>query len=245
MEMHFIFAIAFIVCVASLVHGSIGFGFGMISTPLIALFTDIQTTIILMLIPTMVTNIISISNEGKFIEAVKRFWFIILLMIIGSVVGTLLLLYTNSEYYKLLLAFIIFMYLFQSYKNLKITFISKYPRISTYLLGIFGGIISGLTNIVAPLMIMYSMERNYSKKDTIQLSNLCFLFTKAGQLCIFLYFSAFTVQLFEVSVVGVISVLVGLFIGLKIKRKIDAELYTKILKFLLFTIASMLVFTTI
>ena len=52
MEVNFIIALSLIVFWSSIVHGSIGFGFGMISTPLVALFTDMQTTILYMLIPT-------------------------------------------------------------------------------------------------------------------------------------------------------------------------------------------------
>ena len=40
-----------ITAVSALVHGSIGFGFPMLSTPLIALFTDVQTAIMLTVIP--------------------------------------------------------------------------------------------------------------------------------------------------------------------------------------------------
>ena len=245
MEVDFIIGLGIIVFFASIVHGSIGFGFGMISTPLIALFTDIQTTIMLMIIPTMIVNIVSIVSEGKFLEAIKKFWFIITLMVLGSVIGTILLIYANSEFFKLLLAFIIFLYLLQSKVKMRVSFVSKYPRVSTYFLGIFGGTISGLTNVVAPLMIMYTMELNYSKKDTIQLSNLCFLFTKIGQLAVFLYFGTFTMHTFEISMLSIIAIALGLFLGIKLKRRIDKELYKKILQVLLFIIASMLVFVSI
>ena len=68
--------------------------------------------------------------------------------------------YANSDYFKLLLAFIIFVYLLQSTLSLRFSFVYKYPKLSTYGLGIIGGTMSGLTNIVAPLMIMYTMELN-------------------------------------------------------------------------------------
>lgn len=245
MEISFIIGLAIIMFWASIVHGSIGFGFGMISTPLIALFTDMQTTIMLMIIPTMLVNIMSIVSEGKFFEAIRKFWFIIFLMVVGSALGTVLLIYLNSEYFKLLLAGIIFLYLFQSNSNMRFSFVSKYPKSSTYTLGIVGGIISGLTNIVAPLMIMYTMEMNYTKKDTIQLSNLCFLFTRIGQVVVFLYYGTFAMETFEVSMISLIAVVLGLYFGIKIKKRIDRKLYTKILKILLFIIASILVSTTI
>lgn len=245
MEINFIIAFILIIFCASLVHGSIGVGFGMISTPIIALFTDIQTTILFMLLPTMIVNIISITSEGEFMQALKKFWFMILLMVIGSSIGTILLIYTNSEYFKLLLAFIVFIYLLQSRLNKKVTFISTYPATTTYTLGIFGGILSGLTNTVAPLMIMYTLELEYSKKDTIQLSNLCFLFIKIGQISVFLYFGAFTVQAFNMSVISILVIFLGMFIASKIKKIIDAKFYKKILKIILFFIALILVFQTL
>jgi len=245
MEINFIITLTLILFLASIVHGSIGFGFGMISTAVVALFADIQTTILFMLIPTMVANIMSILSEGKFFEALKKFWFILLLMIVGSTLGTILLIHINSEYFKLLLAFIILVYLLQSFVRINASFITIYPKTSTYGLGIFGGMISGLTNVVAPLMIMYTLELKYTRKDTIQLSNLCFLFTKIGQIAVFIYFGSFTMEAFNISMMTLIGVFIGMFIGAKIKKLIDAKFYTKILKMLLFFIASTLIYQTL
>ncbi len=144
MELNFILALSIIVFWSSIIHGSIGFGFGMIATPLVAMYTDIQTAITYLLLPTMTVNIVSILNEGKFFEALKKFWFIIFLMVFGSALGTFLLVFSNSEFFKLLLAFIILVYLAQSFVKIEASFISKYPKISTYGLGILGGLLSDL-----------------------------------------------------------------------------------------------------
>ncbi len=144
-----------------------------------------------------------------------------------------------------MLAFIILVYLAQSFVKIEASFISKYPKISTYGLGILGGLLSGLTNVVAPLMIIYTLELKYSRKDTIQLSNLCFLFTKMGQLTVFLYFGTYSSDTFSGSMIAVLVVFVGMFLGIKINKKIDAKFYTKILKVLLFIIACMLIVQTI
>jgi len=245
MEIDFLIIFAFVVFASSLIHGSIGFGFGLISTPVVAMFTDIQSAITYILVPTMIVNLVSILSEGKFFEALRKFWFIILLMMFGSAVGTYLLIYFNSEYFKLLLAFIIFVYLLQSFVKIRATFISSYPKSSTYSLGILGGLISGLTNVVAPLTIIYTLEMKYTKKDTIQLSNLCFLFTKIAQISVFVYYDSFSQTAVELSAIGFVIVAIGLYFGLKIKKLIDAKFYAKILKILLFIIACSLVIQTI
>lgn len=245
MEIDFLIAFALVIVFSSFIHGSIGFGFGLISTPVVALFTDIQTTITYIIIPTMVVNLVSILSEGKFFEALKKFWLIILLMVLGSVFGTFILVYYSSEYFKLILAFIIFFYLFQSYFKIRATFIANNPKSSTYGLGLIGGVVSGLTNVVAPLTIMYTLELKYSKKDTIQLSNLCFLFTKIGQVATFVYLNQFSSTAMQLSFASIFIVAIGLYFGVKIKKKIDANFYAKILKALLFIIACVLVLQTV
>ena len=83
------------------------------------------------------------------------------------------------------------------------------------------------------------------KKDTIQLSNLCFLFTKVGQVATFVYFGEFSSQAVQISFASMFIVAIGLYFGIKIKKKIDAKFYAKILKVLLFIIAWVLVFQTV
>ena len=104
------------------------------------------------------------------------------------------------------------------------------------------------TKILSKIKKMFginSVQHKYPKKDTIQLSNLCFLFTKIGQLAVFLYFGTFTMHTFEISLLSLLAIAVGLFFGVKLKRKIDKELYKKILQGLLFIIASMLVVVSV
>ena len=245
MEINFILALGVIVFFASIIHGSIGFGFGMIATPLVAIYADLQVAISYLLLPTMAVNIVSILSEGRFFEALKKFWFIIALMIMGSIIGTFLLVYSSSELFKLLLAFIILIYLLQSFVKIEASFIHKYQKSSTYGLGIFGGMLSGLTNVVAPLMIIYTLELKYSRKDTVQLSNLCFLFTKVGQLAVLLYFGNFSYETLEISFISVLTILIGMYLGIKIKKRIDSKFYIKILKVLLFIVACILIIDVI
>ncbi|NCB14222.1 MAG: sulfite exporter TauE/SafE family protein [Erysipelotrichia bacterium] len=163
----------------------------------------------------------------------------------GSTLGTIILVYINSEYFKLLLAFIILVYLLQSFVKIKASFVTIYPKASTYGLGLFGGMLSGLTNVVAPLMIMYTLELKYSKRDTIQLSNLCFLFTKIGQISVFIYFGTFTSEALSISMFTLIVVFAGMYLGAKVKKLIDAKFYIKILKVLLFFTALTLIVQTV
>ena len=71
--------IAVVFLLAAFIHGSIGFGFPMVATPLLALFTDIQTGIVLTLIPTLLVNLISI--KGSKLNSIKYFINFVILVV--------------------------------------------------------------------------------------------------------------------------------------------------------------------
>ena len=83
--------IAVVFLLAAFIHGSIGFGFPMVATPLLALSTDIQTAIVLTLIPTLLVNLISIISEGNILVAARRHFPLALFAMLGSAVGTQIL----------------------------------------------------------------------------------------------------------------------------------------------------------
>ncbi len=101
----------FIFFLAAFIHGSIGFGFPMVATPLLALFTDLQTAIVLTFIPTLLVNLISIISEGDILLAARRHLSLALFAILGSAAGTQILLSVNSDIFKGLLGIVILIYL--------------------------------------------------------------------------------------------------------------------------------------
>ncbi|MGE3592905.1 MAG: sulfite exporter TauE/SafE family protein [Arcobacter sp.] len=231
--------------VSSLFHGTIGFGFTMIATPLLAMVTDVKTAILYIAIPTLLINIISIYSEGNFIQAVKRFYPIAILAMIGSAIGTQILIFSSSDFFKLLLAFSIFLYLFIQKFRIEMKWIREKKRLSMVVFGLIAGIIGGLTNVMASILIIYSLESKHTKKEIIQSTNLCFLFGKVIQIVLFTIHGSFTEELIITSFSSLIIVFIAMFIGLKIKDKIPQESYKKVIKIVLFMIACFLTYQTI
>src|SRR5262249_60887585 len=78
--------VAVIIAVAGLAHGTLGFGFPLISTPLVALLVDIKAAVLLTVLPNVAVNLISILRGGNWRESIGRYWPLAL----GVVGGTLL-----------------------------------------------------------------------------------------------------------------------------------------------------------
>jgi uncharacterized membrane protein YfcA len=227
---------------ASLVHGSIGFGFPMIATPLLALFMDIQSAIMITLIPTLLMNIVSIASEAnfkvtEFIEALKRHFLLATYALIGTILGTYILIQSNSEIFKVLLAFAILVYLVSDHIKLNMPWLLEYPRMTKLFFGLSAGVLGGLTNVMAPILIIYSIESKKSKRDIIQAANMCFLFGKITQIFLFTFAGKFTFNEFSISSLMFIVSAIGIAFGIQIKKKIKADNYIKLLKILLFILA--------
>lgn len=241
----FFIIFSLILFISSLVHGSIGFGFPMIATPLLAMVTDMKTAIICIAIPTLLINLISIFSEGNFLQAVKRFYPLAIIGMVGSAIGTQILIYSSSEFFKLLLAFSILLYLFIQKFKIQMVWIREKKRLSMIVFGLSAGIIGGLTNVMASILIIYSLESKHTKKEIIQSTNLCFLFGKITQIILFALHGSFTQEILISSFSGLIIVLFSMLVGLKIKDKIPKESYIKVVKVVLFLIACVLIYQTI
>lgn len=232
---------------AALVHGSIGFGFPMIATPLLALVMDIQSAIIITLIPTLLMNIVSVASEANFnfkafSAAFKRHFLLATYAMIGTVCGTLILINNTSEYFKVLLAFAILIYLLSDQIKIKLPLLANHPRSTKLVFGLSAGLLGGLTNVMAPILIIYSLALNKSKQEIIQASNICFLFGKITQIILFSYSAKFTLDELSISSLMFIVSAFAIALGMKIKKKIVLEVYIKLLKLLLFSLAMLMLF---
>lgn len=234
-----------VVFFSALVQATIGFGFPMIATPLLAMMTDMKTAVIYVAIPTLLLNISALISEGNFLQTIKRFYPLALMAMFGSAIGTQILLYSNSEIFKLLLAISIIFYLFSQKLSFEMPWVRKKPNLSTLIFGLSAGIIGGLTNVMALVLIIYSLETKHNKKEIIQSTNLCFMFGKIIQIVLFIIHGSFTQEILEMSFYNLAIVAVCIIIGFKLRKKIASENYFKLIKGFLFLMAIGLIYQTL
>ena len=241
----FLIFTSIVIFLSALVQATIGFGFPMIATPLLAMVTDMKTAVIYVAIPTLVINIILIYSEKEFKKAIKTFYPLAIFAMIGSAIGTQILIYTNAEIFKLLLSISIILYLFIQKYKLEFIFIRNNPKSSLVIFGLSAGIIGGLTNVMAPILIIYYLELKYTRKEIIQSANICFFFGKLIQIFLFSIHGSFTQDVLTISFASLVVVVFAMFIGIYIKNRIVENRYNQIIKNLLFLIAFVLLVQTV
>src|SRR5258706_5264497 len=105
--------VAVIIALAGLAHGTLGFGFPIVSTPLVALFVDVKPAVLVTVLPNIAVNIISILRGGNWRASIGKYWPLALWVVLGTLVGSRLLLTAPHEPLQLLLAMMIVVFLLQ------------------------------------------------------------------------------------------------------------------------------------
>lgn len=227
---------------AGLVHGTLGLGFPMVATPLLALVVDVRTAIVLTLLPTASVNIATVLRGGRWSESIGRFWPLAVYGVVGTVIGTRLLIVSDPAPFKLLLAGLILLYLLTSRSDaLRLGWVVRHPRASMLVFGLLAGLAAGTTNVMVPLLIIYTLELGLTRTTMVQVFNMCFLAGKVSQIAVFAAagalgsgFVATTVPLAAVAVVFLLA-------GAAIRDRIPTETYRVIVRRVLLVLAFVLI----
>lgn len=230
-----------IMAAAGLAHGTFGFGFPMVATPMLALLTDVQTAILLTLFPTMAVNLWSLLRGGNLGASVGRFWPVAVWMLLGSVLGTLMLVALDPNPLRLLLALVIVVYLLnEQIKRLDWSWIRRHPQSAGAVAGLSGGLLGGTVNVGGPALMIYFLEMRVAPLVLIQAINLAFLLGKSTQAATFAVLGLLPWALVVLSFPLLAAALIGLRIGMLVQDRISAATYRGWLRGLLWGLAILL-----
>ena len=230
-----------IVLLSALVHGSLGLGFPMLATPLVAMLTDVLSAMLIVLVPTLAINIISIARGGHWRQSVGRHWPLALYGALGSIVGTRLLMATDPAPYKLLLAAVILVYLYINRYGVRMPWVKHRPALAYLVFGICAGLLAGTVNVMVPALIIFALEAGLTPRVTVQVFNFCFLLGKSSQALVFARAGLFTSEVIVATLPLAAATIVALAVGMVLQNRIDGETYRRWLKYVLLVISVMLV----
>ncbi|WP_090205125.1 sulfite exporter TauE/SafE family protein [Ectothiorhodospira magna] len=228
--------------VAGLVHGAFGLGFPMIATPILALVTDVKTAILLTLAPNIAVNLWSLIRGGNWLDSVVRFWPVAGWMLVGSALGTLVLVAMDPNPFRLLLAATVVLYLLSDQiKRINWNWIGRHPKASGAGAGLLGGLLGGTVNVGGPVMMIYFLELRLAPVVLVQAINLCFLLGKGTQAVTFALLGMLGPNLLLLSLPLGITALIGLRGGMWLRERVAADTYRGWLKGLLWVLSILLV----
>jgi len=235
-------AIGAAIFAAGLSQGAMGFGFPAISTPVLALMTNIKTAVLLNLLPNMTVNIISVIQGSNWRASLGVHWPVAVYALIGSFVGASVLIIAPQEPLRLLLAAIILVYLYQKQiALLNWDALMRRPRVAQATFGLTGGFFSGSVNNSLPPLLIYFMLLGVETTIMTQMLNLCFLGGKMVQAVTLAGAGELSLRAAAANIPLTLVALAGMAIGQRVQRFMRVETYQKLLRRILMVIAVMLV----
>ena len=227
------------VLLGALIKGAVGIGMSMFSVPIIAFFLPPITSMILLCVPVLVTNILQIQIQ----KGINSFRFLpmFIALVIGIIIGCNLVMQINmATISKIIASSIIFAAFFNligfNFHKIELGL----ERKITIPLGFFSGIIGGLSNMYSPYILAYLVSTNLQKEAMIRtIATMYFL----GSLFIFpiwFYNGLGTIHDLIWSSFLLIPAIIGQNIGTRIRHKMSNKLFKRIILYILMIIGLML-----
>ncbi len=231
-----------VMLIAGLIHGTLGLGFPMVATPLLALVLDVRIAILITLLPTAVVNLASVLGVSDWRSVLSRFWRIPVFALLGGFVGSWLIDRYDPAPFQLLLALLIFLYLCSSrFKPEAFSFLSGNNSITMPLVGLVAGFAAGTTNVMVPILIIYSLSLTLSKDRMVQLFNICFLAGKLSQLIVFSVSGTISAGFLIATIPFALVAYLALLVGKKIRDRLPTALFMKIVRTVLLFLGVLLI----
>ncbi len=241
--MEFSITAIFYACIigfASMVHGTLGIGFPLVATPLLAMITDVKTAILILVLPTILLNVANILKGGQWKRSIGVYWPLVLYGMIGNLLGAKLLIAMSPELFRPVLAGMLILYLNAERIGVGFSWVSRFPRFSIAIFGLVAGLLGGTVNVMIPALIIYALEVDMPKDVIIQVFNFCFLFGKLTQGTVFFSAGLLTHDILLISIPLAFFALAIMFVGMHIRDRIQARTYRRILRILLASMALIL-----
>ncbi|MBH67996.1 MAG: hypothetical protein CMM58_06560 [Rhodospirillaceae bacterium] len=220
--------IACVYLVAGYVKGVVGLGLPTISLALLAAVLGLKEAMVVLLVPSFVTNVVQAVAGGGLLTLTRRLWTFLLLLCVCTWISAGILARVDSDVFAIGLGIILIIYSGLSLMRAQITAPGKREAWLGPLMGAFTGISTGLTGTFVVPGVLYLQSLNLGKKDLVQAMGLCFTVATLALGISLENHGIFKADLAVVSCAMVVPALIGMAVGVKVRGKIDEFLFRRI-----------------
>jgi hypothetical protein len=227
---------------AAVAHGAMGFGFPLLSTPLVALFTDVRTAVLVTLVPNLLLNLLSIVRGHAWRETLRQHWPVAAYVLAGTIVGSRVLVHAGTGVLRLLLASMIVVYLVQGRRQgTAPAHMTRFARLAPAVYGSLGGFFAGTVNVALPPLLMYFSSLGLAPLALTQALNLSFLVGRLTQAAAVAWAGRWSGELIGLSLPLCLIAVPALQAGYRLQRRIRANTFLRLLRGTLWSMAALLV----
>lgn len=219
--------IAFVIAIftlAGLIKGTIGLGLPAVSMGLLTIFMSPFQAATLLIIPSMLTNFWQLFAEGHVLQLIRRFWLLLLGIIVGSVWSVFPTLGHSEFHSEALLGGMLALYGLYGLFAKKMPDLSRHESWLSPIMGYLGGALTVATGVVVIPVVPYLQTLYLKRDDLVQALGLAFT---TSTLCLAIFLHQNPVEDipidYAMSAIALVPALIGMWLGKKIRYRIPEQ----------------------
>ncbi|ACK71364.1 protein of unknown function DUF81 [Gloeothece citriformis PCC 7424] len=234
--------VSLVIFIAGFIQSVAGFGFGLITMPILTEVLDFKIASSLIALISIITHVAIIFSYQSFFQfkAVLR---LIIASIIGIPIGFLAVDALNKTVILTLLGILVMSYVIWTLLDLKLPKLES-PKWA-YGFGLLSGLLSGAYNIGGPPVIIYGNCSQWSPEEFKSNLNGFFLFNTVLIIFGHVLNKNYTVEVGKLFLIALPFLLIGLGIGTYFSKFLNPSVFRKIILVLLLFISIRLIYLTL
>lgn len=227
---------------AGMIKGTIGLGLPAVSMGLLTMVISPFQAATLLIIPSMVTNIWQLFAEGRVLQLIRRFWLLLIGIIVGSIWSVFPTLGHSDFNSEALLGGMLALYGMYGLFAKSMPNLSKYENWLSPIMGYLGGALTVATGVVVIPVVPYLQTLNLQRDDLVQSLGLAFT---TSTICLAVFLHQNPVENMPIdyvmSMIALIPALIGMWLGTKIRYRISEQKFRKVFFFGLIALGSYMI----
>jgi uncharacterized membrane protein YfcA len=233
------------VAVGSFVKGATGAGLPLIAVPLIATVAGPEVAIVVMAIPTLISNVMMVHAYRRPIGGIRDLRALLLAGAVGTVIGVRLLERLDPDALSLTMACSILLYVAARLTGVNVRIPPRLSRYTTPPIGALAGTLQGATGVSGPMIAFYLHAYGLPRDDYLFALSLTLQILSASQIASIWFAGLYTPERLALSALAIIPVALTLPLGVRMARRLSLPAFDRLVIALLAAAAGKLILDSV
>ena len=211
------------------VKGLVGIGIPLVSLSLLSLFLPLADAVVLLPVPIIVANVWQSIVTPHFVSAIRRFWPLVLAMLIGTVAGAHVLTALDAASLNLLVGTLVVLFTLSSIMNPELRLPVRFERGVGVVAGAVGGFMGGISALFGPPIILYLTSLRLDRESFVGVISSIYLCSAVGLVIVFGSVGVMSQAQFVESAVASVPLMLGVWAGQRFRGGIREAVFRKLL----------------
>jgi uncharacterized protein len=222
---------AFSLFAGGAVKGVVGLGLPLVTMPLLTLAFPLKEGVAMLVIPMVATNLVQAFQGGLFPATLRRFWALLLLLLVSVAAAVKLLQILPQELLYLIIGTALIVLPVIAHLKPSLHIPPARERWLNPALGIISGLMGGISSFYGPPLMLYLVWLRLPKDVFVAAVSLMYFVGAAGLTAGLVIFGVAQPANLAASTAGVLPCFAGLWIGQRLRVRLDEKLFARILLF--------------